>query len=414
MPQPKVDIRHVSKVFHQNVRDALREPHAITKPLSQDDKIALNDINLTFSSGETIGIIGRNGAGKSTLLSIIAGLAKQTEGELVISGKVTAVMTLGVGLREDLTGRDNIYLDGELQGKSRDEIDLFLDEIITFAELDDFIDRPVKTYSTGMKSRLAFSMLVGIEPEILIIDEALSAGDVFFAEKATKKIKEICDKGKIVLLVSHGMAVIESMCNRCLWLEKGKVIMDGEPAEVTKQYLKQVQEEDQKKEFSTYQLPVSHTLPQARYKVHDVWLRSGEKDQNKQTIFYTNEPLSIAVEMIQECSNQGRLQLIIERLDGLIVSFEQYDLDEEDSLDKELLINLEFSLDLLVLNRGFYQLKLDVIERDESTNQFTRFFEVKNKFVAKGGVSLLHYPAEIQLINEEVTICSDLKELMDE
>jgi lipopolysaccharide transport system ATP-binding protein len=412
MLESKVQVCALSKIFYAKALDAIREPGAQVKPASDDDKVALDNLNLTFSSGDTIGIIGRNGAGKSTLLSIIAGLSEQTEGEVNITGKVTAVMTLGVGLREDLTGRDNIYLDGELQGKTRDEINLLLDEIIAFAELDTFIDKPVKTYSTGMKTRLAFSMLVGIEPEILIIDEALSAGDIFFAEKAGKKIKEICDKGKIVLLVSHSMGTINTMCNRCLWMEQGKVIMDGKPTEITKQYLKKVQEEDQGQALSTYQAPVSKTLEHARYIVRDVRLKREGRD-DEQAIFYTKEAFGLEIEMIRSSSNQGKLRVIIERLDGLIVSCEYYDLDEDDVSDTKVCLVIELFLDALALNRGYYQIKLDVFESDERTNEFIRFFEVKNPSAASGGVSLLHYPAEISLMNEEVSVCSDSKELMD-
>ena len=410
MLEPSVEICALSKVFYAKALDAVREPGAQVKSVSGDDKLALDNINLTFRSGETIGIIGRNGAGKSTLLSIIARLSEQTEGEINITGKVTAVMTLGIGLREDLTGRDNIYLDGELQGKTRDEINLLLEDIIAFAELDTFIDKPVKTYSTGMKSRLAFSMLVGIEPEILIIDEALSAGDIFFAEKAGKKIKEICDKGKIVLLVSHAMGVIDTMCNRCLWMEQGRVIMDGKPLDVTKQYLKKIQEEDQGQALSAYQTPVSKTLDNARYIVRDVRLK---REGDEQALFYTKEAFGLAIEIMRLSPQQGQLRVIIERLDGLIVSSEHYDLDGDDVSDINVCLQIELCLDALVLNRGYYQVKLDVFEHDERTNEFIRFFEVKNPSASNGGVSLLHYPAEISLMNEEVSVCLDSRELMD-
>lgn len=152
-----------------------------------------------------------------------------------------------MGLREHASGRENIYIDGEVQGKSRVEIDAVIDEIIEFAELGEFIDMPVRTYSTGMKSRLAFAMISCLEPEILIIDEALSAGDAKFSAKATRKIQEICAKGRIVILVSHSMASIQSMCNRCLWIDQGKIVMDGLPDQVCKAYIDAVRSEDEAK-----------------------------------------------------------------------------------------------------------------------------------------------------------------------
>jgi lipopolysaccharide transport system ATP-binding protein len=207
--------------------------------------IALDSLTLSICEGERVGVIGRNGAGKSTLLQILAGITEPTSGHMNISGKVTAVLTLGVGLREDLTGRENIYLDGETQGKAKEKMGADVDAIIEFAELGKFIDLPLRTYSTGMKARLAFAMITQINPEILIIDEALSVGDAAFSVKAGKRISQLCAQGAIVMIVSHSMQSIRELCNRCLWLNQGKLVMDATPDVVTRAYLESVRQADE-------------------------------------------------------------------------------------------------------------------------------------------------------------------------
>ena len=205
---------------------------------------ALNGLTLSISRGERVGIVGPNGAGKSTLLQILAGIIEPTSGDLQVSGKVTAVLTLGLGLREDSTGRENIYLDGKTKGRSKEEVDSYVNDVVGFAELGKFIDLPMRTYSTGMKARLAFAVLVQVNPEVLIIDEALSVGDAAFSVKANQRIKELCSRGAIVVIVSHSMGAIRDLCNRCLWLDSGRLIMDGDPAEVTDAYLQSVKDAD--------------------------------------------------------------------------------------------------------------------------------------------------------------------------
>ena len=203
---------------------------------------ALQDVSLEIGEGERVGIIGANGAGKSTLLHIVAGLARPTSGRVDVGGEVTCILTLGVGIRDELSGRENIYLDAEARGRSRAEIEPHLDDIVEFADIGAFIDHPVRTYSTGMKVRLAFAMIVSAHPEILIVDEALSAGDLAFARKAGRRMKELAREGGITIVVSHDMESIRELCDRCLWLEGGRLRMDGTPDEVTGAYLASVRE----------------------------------------------------------------------------------------------------------------------------------------------------------------------------
>lgn len=403
MLPPKISTRHLTKIYYQNIFKNLSS-HGEHDKSSDDEKLAVDDVSLTINSGETVGIIGCNGSGKSTLLSIIAGIATQTSGELDITGKVTAVMTLGLGLREEMTGRENIYLDGEIQGKTRQEIDVVIDEIISFAELDDFIDRPVNTYSTGMKSRLAFSMLVKIEPEILIIDEALSAGDAFFAKKASEKIKEICQKGKIVIIVSHSMATIESMCNRCIWMEKGKIIMDDVPSKTTRAYLEKVRKDDNLKTINSIQGICQSKTKDALCAIKQVNLSAVFNNQ-KQNAFYQGYDFSIEIHVEESQPSQAQLSIIIERLDGMCVSEKIITLRSDKPADAEYFIKT--TLAPLVLNKGFFQLKIEIRENSELTNGYSQFFEVKNDYSFSGGQPLLHYPSKISLLTKESIECLD-------
>jgi len=247
-PRLHIDLRDLCKVYPRGLGDQLVAVarSVVGQPMERRrGGVALEGLTLTIRQGERVGIIGRNGAGKSTLLQILAGITAPTSGDMSVSGKVTAVLTLGMGLRDDLTGRQNIYLEGEAQGKTREQLDVHAAAIIEFAELGKFIDLPLRTYSTGMKARLAFAMITQIEPEILIIDEALSVGDAAFAVRAGRRISELCARGGIVLIVSHSMQSIRELCNRCLWLDKGRMVMDGEPDAVTHAYQEAVRIEDE-------------------------------------------------------------------------------------------------------------------------------------------------------------------------
>jgi lipopolysaccharide transport system ATP-binding protein len=250
-----IELTQLRKVYPRKVSDQLVSVGmaALGRPSSSErGGVALSGLSLSIRQGERVGIIGRNGAGKSTLLQMLAGVAEPTSGTMAIAGKVTAVLTLGVGLRDDLSGRENIYLDGQAQGKSRADMSEDVSAIVEFSELGRFIDLPVRTYSTGMKARLAFAMITQIKPEILIIDEALSVGDAAFAVKAGRRIAELCARGAIVLIVSHSMQSIRELCNRCIWLDTGQLVMDDGPDEVTRAYLERVRAEDEAEHVSRF------------------------------------------------------------------------------------------------------------------------------------------------------------------
>ncbi|WP_186418063.1 ATP-binding cassette domain-containing protein [Bosea sp. CS1GBMeth4] len=197
---------------------------------------ALDGVSFQVARGEVLGIIGSNGAGKSTLLKVITGVLEPTYGKVDISGRVTAILELGLGFNPEYSGRENIYLSGLLYGMDRDEIDRKIEEIIDFSGLAEFIERPVKTYSSGMHSRLAFSIATAVEPDILIIDEALAAGDSAFVQKCMRRIRNLCSGGRTVLLVSHGTGLLAQLCQRVIWMEHGQVRMIGPAINVVQAY----------------------------------------------------------------------------------------------------------------------------------------------------------------------------------
>jgi lipopolysaccharide transport system ATP-binding protein len=204
---------------------------------------ALNEINLSVAEGNSLGIIGLNGSGKSTLLQIIAGTLQPSSGSVEVTGRVAALLELGSGFEPEFTGRENIYINASILGLSRAEIDVRYDEIVRFADIGDFIDRPVKTYSSGMMVRLAFAVQVHVDPDVLIVDEALSVGDARFQAKALSKIESILKNGTTLLFVGHDLSAIRAFCNQAMLLDKGKMIKTGIPDDVIADYLFLVQKD---------------------------------------------------------------------------------------------------------------------------------------------------------------------------
>jgi len=197
---------------------------------------AVQDVSFEVAHGTTVGVIGTNGAGKSTLMRMIAGILPPTEGRIRVNGRVSTLLALGVGFNAQLSGRENVVLGGLAAGMSRKEIQERYEEIADFAELGEFIDMPMRTYSSGMYQRLAFAVAVHMDPDILLIDEALSAGDAVFKQKAAAKMKELVGNARTMFLVSHAMASIRELCSEVLWLHKGKVMMHGRPRDVILAY----------------------------------------------------------------------------------------------------------------------------------------------------------------------------------
>lgn len=217
---------------------------------------ALDGISFEVRKGETVGLIGSNGAGKSTLLKLISRITAPTEGRICIGGRVASMLEVGTGFHQELTGRENIYLNGAILGMSRKEVEQKVDSIIAFSECEEFIDTPVKRYSSGMYVKLAFAVAVHLDAEIMIMDEVLAVGDVKFQRKCLEKMKEVANvQGRTILYVSHNMDTIHKLCSRCLVLEQGKLLFDGDVGEATKLYLGEAIRKENSMDFTKYLRP---------------------------------------------------------------------------------------------------------------------------------------------------------------
>ena len=208
---------------------------------------ALKNVNFRIKRGAVYGVVGANGAGKSTLMRTVTGILPPTEGRVEVRGRVSTLLALGVGFNKELTGRENVVLGGLAAGLTREQVAAKYDEIVDFAELEDFMDMPMRTYSSGMYGRLAFAVAVSMEPDILVIDEALSVGDARFKKKSFEKMKQLCAEDRTILLVTHAMGTVKKLCDRAVWLHKGEVVMKDRSKEVVKHYTRflQVAEDDE-------------------------------------------------------------------------------------------------------------------------------------------------------------------------
>ena len=240
--QPAIIVDNVSMKFNLSKEkvDSLKDYiiKSIKKEIKYNEFWALQNVSFTVEKGDRVGILGLNGAGESTLLKVIAGVFKPTEGSVTKHGKMVPLLELGAGFDQQYTGKENIYLYGAMLGYSKEFIDEKYDEIVKFSELKDFIDVPIKNYSSGMKSRLGFSIATVVSPKILILDEVLSVGDAKFRKKSEKKVLSMFDSGVTVLFVSHSLAQVQRICNKAMILEKGKLIAYGDIDTISKQYEK--------------------------------------------------------------------------------------------------------------------------------------------------------------------------------
>ena len=232
-----IEIKNISKIYNLYNKPSDRLKEALFSRKSRHTEFAaLNDVSFNVNKGEILGIIGKNGSGKSTILKIITSVLTPTSGECIVKGKIAALLELGAGFNMEYTGIENIYLNGQMIGFSKDEMDKKLQAIIDFADIGEHIYQPVKTYSSGMFARLAFSVAISVDPDILIVDEALSVGDVFFQNKCYRRFEEFRERGKTILFVTHDMGSVIRYCNRCVLLNAGKKVAEGKPQEMVDLY----------------------------------------------------------------------------------------------------------------------------------------------------------------------------------
>ena len=236
-----IKVSHVSKHFnvYYDKANTLKERLIFFNRNKKEVRNVLKDISLEIKKGETVALIGVNGSGKSTLLKLLTKIIYPNSGNIKVNGKLTSLLELGAGFHPDFSGRENIYFNASIFGLTKAEIDKRLDQIIEFSELREFIDNPIRTYSSGMYMRLAFAVAINVDADILLIDEVLAVGDQHFQEKCLKKMKELKEQGKTMVFVSHSMDSVRFLCDRSIWLNQGVIRADGETDEVIKEYLKE-------------------------------------------------------------------------------------------------------------------------------------------------------------------------------
>lgn len=386
-----IKLKNLNKTFniHKNRAFTLRQVFAscFDSSSSTEKFHALKDINLTVEEGDFIGIIGRNGSGKSTLLKLIAGIYSQDKGsEIVVEGRIVPFLELGVGFNIELTGRENIYLNGTILGMTKEYLDSILDEIIDFAELRKFIDEPVKNYSSGMLVRLAFSIAIRSDADIYILDEILAVGDELFQQKSKGVIKELIEKGKTILYVSHSIESIKEYCNKVLWLEKGEMRFYGDTltgAQLYQQSLLQKEKRDNKKENERVDKVGSMEV---EIKKVDVKVLSSEEIIIKLELSYRREKLPVNV-------NFG----IFNSFGHAITAFRSTDEKVKIARGAE---SVTVSLKNLNLNGGKYYLNVGVYNQNEKDpyhwqrNAAVFRIELDEKEKAKKYRGIVHFQTE--------------------
>ena len=240
-----IEVRHVTKNFkvYFDKGTELKEKLLFWKRNAYENRTVLDDISFSVKKGEAIDLVGKNGCGKSTTLKMLTKIIYPNKGEIEMKGRVSSLIELGAGFHPDMTGRENIYTNASIFGLTKKEIDARLDEIIRFSELEEFIDNPVRTYSSGMYTRLAFSVAINVDADILLIDEILAVGDANFQAKCFNKLREIKAEGTTIVIVSHSLGQIEQICDRSIWIKKGHIEMEGNPKDVHMEYLNYMNEE---------------------------------------------------------------------------------------------------------------------------------------------------------------------------
>lgn len=378
-----IKVNNLKKIYslYDSKTDKLKEAFSLTGKKYHKDFEALKGISFEVEEGECVGIIGLNGSGKSTLLKILTEVITQTEGSIEINGKVSALLELGAGFNPEYSGLENIYLNTMLMGYTRKETDEKLDQILEFADIGDFINQPVKVYSSGMFVRLAFAIAITIDPDILIIDEALSVGDVFFQQKCYKKIKEFAGKST-VLIVSHDLNAITKFCQRIIVMNYGEIVFNGEPTEAISQYFKIKQGGTKKdKKYNGFQIDTD--IKFENYKTPNEKDYSGKMDVLIKKYFYCIDGDAFS----ETCKKNDEVEISMvvqseRKIEDVIVGYQVRDkygneVFGETSLTSRVEqfplnigINLiQFSFNWPEIREGDYFITLGIGEGDEVLNQ---------------------------------------------
>jgi lipopolysaccharide transport system ATP-binding protein len=324
---------------------------------------ALNQVSLNVNRGEVFGLIGHNGAGKSTLLKLVAKVIRPSSGRVIVRGKVAPLLEVGAGFHPELTGRENIFLNGAMLGFSQEEMKEKFPRIVEFSELGDFIDAPLRTYSSGMSARLGFAVATDTQPDILIVDEILSVGDEAFQHKSFERIQSIKAQGATILLVSHSMSVIEGMCQRAAWLHRGQIISLDDAKPVVERYLGLVSEEE-----SRQLMTASHPEEQAKGRenkpIEIRQVRILNQQGHDQQVFHTGEPMHVQVEYVaHETIDSLEVGIAIHRQDGVHITGPNTAFDGLKIKAVPGIGGVEYTIPSVPLMEGIYKLTVALVNR---------------------------------------------------
>jgi ABC-type polysaccharide/polyol phosphate transport system ATPase subunit len=328
---------------------------------------ALDNVSFSVEKGEALGIIGENGAGKSTLLSIISGISRPSSGNLTVKGKLSSLLELGIGFHPEFTGLQNVYLYGTLLGLSTKEIDAKLSSIIEFSELGDAVQRPVKTYSTGMVVRLAFSVAMAMDPEILIIDEVLSVGDIHFQKKSLDAILKFKENGGSILFCSHSLYHVTHLCEKALWLRDGGIMKYGESFGVVEAYENYMREKDAKGREILDKQPTAH--PAIKAWIHEADIK---KDGEKTSFINTSDSMELSLILASSEPSQVHLAVGLDRNDGINVYATSTEMDDLAPVEVDGKTRVSFLMHNINLLSGEYNFHIVVMD-DKAFNVITRY-----------------------------------------
>jgi len=415
MDNTVVRFENVTKIYklYDSPKDRFKETFSLKKKRYSKDFYALNNISFAINRGDTIGIVGKNGSGKSTLLKILTGVLSQTSGSLAVNGKISALLELGAGFNMEFTGIENIYLNGTILNIPKEEMDKRLESIISFADIGDFINQPVKTYSSGMFVRLAFSVAIHVDPDILIVDEALAVGDTRFQMKCMDKFIEFMNAGKTVIFVSHDLNMIKRFCKRAIWINDGVMVMDGETDPVTdkyndflksglpfNEYMDMISLEDTKSSDGTTEsaedvaaaaVPTDESVI-AEIKSIKLLNKAGE--ETNEIVFGEDTSVVVDYEVYDENVNEPVLGIAIRSIDHNYICGLNTLLDDKKIPWKKGVNTFKLTYERFNLTGGNYYFDVALFDKTATVNfdyrsQAKKFF-VKMDYIAEG-VMVLHH-----------------------
>lgn len=391
-----IEVRNIKKQFrvYQDKGSSLKERILFRERNQYEVRSVLRGVSFSIKKGEAVGLVGHNGCGKSTTLKLLTRIIYPDSGEIEIKGRISSLLELGAGFHPDMSGRDNIYINASIFGLTRQEIDARLEDIIAFSELGDYIDNPVRTYSSGMYMRLAFSVAINVDADVLLIDEILSVGDANFQKKCMNKMRQIKNQGTTIVIVSHSLEQIESFCERSIWINDGLVAAIGAPYPVHLKYLRYmgglqldntlVADDDKTQEGEK---EVKSPLKLEKVSIEDI------TGKNKK-IFERYESMVVNVSYTSSEKIEGNIKLSVIREDNVHCYETQYQIDNDDKayqFEKEGALQITFN-NLLLLENG-YRISISVIEKEtgkELCFDESAEFQVKDNDEERGVFHMTH------------------------